>query len=200
MSEVKVSYPKSLKEVKKLTRNKTTIYFRAGCDSIDMLDLYTDGKSPVHWANHCFTDLVLEDFDCKFTELGSILYIDSPSSFHEIHQIASKPGPVDKFFKDDQAWTGEERYLPPGTERPYADDHARRKIQLAQKPLQESMWRMVGIRPSYFIGKWITKVQLVNRISGEGDWPIEAPIESVTYDFLNNETLINGLTSHLART
>ena len=129
-----------------------------------------------------------------------MMYIDSPGSYHEVHQIGSKPGPVDKFFKDDPDWTGQERYLPPGTERAYADDHARRKIALASQLLQESLWRVVGIRPSYYVGKWIEKVKMVSPLSDEGDWLIEAPIESVTFDFLNNETIINGLTAHLART
>ena len=129
-----------------------------------------------------------------------MMYIDSPGSYHEIHQIGSKPGPVDKYFKDDPDWTGQERYLPPGSERVYAVDHAHRKIALASKLLQESLWRMVGIRPSYYVGKWIEKVKMVSPLSDEGDWLIDAPIESVTFDFQGNETIINGLTAHLART
>jgi len=136
------------------------------------------------------------------TELGGppLMYIDSPGSYHEVHQIGSKPGPVNKFFAADSSWSGEERYLPPGSERKDAEYHARRKIQLVSKPLQESIWRLIGIRPSYQVGTWINKISMIKPLPLDSDWPIEAPIESITFDFLNNETIINGLASHLVRT
>jgi hypothetical protein len=130
---------------------------------------------------------------------GILRYVDSPDAYHEDHQVWSSPAPVTAFIGGTTSPTNEptpfNRLLPPGTEQPSAMFGAQRALYGNMNPERNSVWRVVGIRPSYRAGMWIDKV--VMYVNGAEqvtqDYVISAPLGSVLYDFTSQETVLGGL-------
>jgi len=131
------------------------------------------------------------DEDYAATAYGlPLLYVDSGEAYREHHQVASHPTSSSTFEGDDgTAPVG--RILMPGSERVNAAHAADRKLAYSRHPRRSSTWRMIGIRPEYKAGTWVHDVVL----KGEGSYRIEAPIGRVTFDFVKQETVIEGLDS-----
>jgi hypothetical protein len=123
-----------------------------------------------------------------------LLYIDSPNAYREHHQVESYP--VSGTFTDGTTTAASPltRILPPGSERVHATRAAERRLASARQPRRASTWRMIGIRPEYRAGQWLGKVHLVGGSDG-ADYTIQAPIESVVFDFKRQETVVGGLLS-----
>ena len=134
------------------------------------------------------------------TDLGGppLDYIDSPDAYHEKHQFDSSPAAFAKFYAGENVVTTPlNRLLPPGSEQPHAEYAARRRLDVSRFPKRQSSWQMIGIRPEFRAGDWIDKVKMVNAVDSESDFDINAPIETVTYDFIDQRTVLGGLISQL---
>lgn len=136
----------------------------------------------------------------------TLLYVFSPDSYHESHQVGSTPSPNTHYWggKDGTTKTSVplNRYLPPGSEALNAAYAARRKLASCKVPRKLSSWKMIGIRPEYKAGTWIGKVTTVGYENDpaaktqDPDYNILAPIESVVYQFTApQQTIIGGLSA-----
>lgn len=142
------------------------------------------------------------------TELGGLpmVYVDSPEAYHESHQIDSLPAGYQSYIADDSGAAaylnstsnGLTRYLPPGSEAIHAQYAAKRKLFGARWIKRRSRWSMVGIRPDYRVGQWISKVKVIQPNAGDSDYDIDAPIENIVHDFVNQSTIIGGLLSQVS--
>lgn len=120
-----------------------------------------------------------------------MFYIDSPNAYHEDHQVNSSPTAL-KFAvsKDNQEGDLEvpiTRILPPTSEANSAADAAKRRLLGTRYPTRRSAWYMVGIRPDYNVGDWISKVD------AHGEYDLNAPIENIVDDFASQTTILGGL-------
>jgi len=131
----------------------------------------------------------------------SLEYIDSPGVYKEAHQVDSKPAPNTSFYSGVSGASLSQapltRILPPGSEEGHAEFAANRALARHKLPERNSVWKMPGIRPEYRAGDWIFSVELVGGASGDTDYDISAPIESITYDFMAQETHAGGLLSSI---
>lgn len=120
-------------------------------------------------------------------------YIDSGSTYREEHQVDSYP--VD----DDPLLGVINRILPPGSEASNAQYAAQRRLYQSQRINRLSSWKMVGIRPEWKIGQWITQVDQIAVGTGGtigfigNPYKINAPIRSLVFDFHEQDTTIGGL-------
>ncbi len=126
-----------------------------------------------------------------------MVYVDSPDAYHEGHQVNSVPTDFTKFYG---GVDGEQlldvplrRLLPPGSEQPAAQFAAERKLFSMQNPERNSVWRIIGIRPEFQEGMWINQVRNINSDFDELNTDIDAPLNSVLFDFMAQETALNGV-------
>jgi len=140
-----------------------------------------------------------------------MLYVDSPGMYHEHHQVNSVPSPDFQFAGQpgSAGFSGAgygygplNRTLPPGSEEVHAINAAKRRLAGSKFPRRTSTWRMIGIRPEYTAGMWIKQITLVDPDNSDTDHPdtdydISAAVESVTYDFQAQETIVGGLFSSI---
>lgn len=117
-------------------------------------------------------------------------YIDSGETYREEHQVASYPVDNDSVRN---------RLLPPGSEAENAQFAAQRRLFSTQRINRLSSWKMVGIRPEWKVGQWINQVDQIfvdnNGFVGSAGLPykINAPIRSIVFDFMEQDTTIGGL-------
>ena len=130
---------------------------------------------------------------------GMLLYIDSPDGFHEDHQVNSYPSAVGSFVGT-ISQSGSPVAISTPLNRVLFDDstriatHAQRRIRDKKWIRRASSWKLIGIRPDYDAGMYIDTIKVSGQ-SGDRDYTIQAPVESVTYDFVNQVTLVGGLFS-----
>ena len=133
-------------------------------------------------------------------------YIDSGASYTESHQVDSLPTAIGTM----QGASGGalNRLLPPGSEADNATNAAERRLYKTQRIDRRSSWRMVGIRKEWKVGTWIDVVDPIAVDSNSKTYPhtveddeitptvykINAPLYSVTHDFMAQETILGGLT------
>lgn len=129
-----------------------------------------------------------------------LLYVDSPDAFHEKIQINSTPGPYSQFFGGIDGLqlltTPLTRYLPPGSEQPSALFAAERALFRNSNPTRSSNWRICGIRPEYRAGMWVQDIMMIHNEEDpivDPDFVMNAPLSSVLYDFMAQETVLNGV-------
>ncbi len=125
-----------------------------------------------------------------------IHYVDAKDSFHETHQVGSEPGPITEFYTGATTTTSSplNRILPPGSEASYAQYAAERKVFQQKLPNRTGVFRLVGIRPDFRAGMWVDKIISVNSINpADTDYTINAPIQSVFHDFVNQVSIIGGI-------
>ena len=127
-------------------------------------------------------------------------YIDAGDSYTEDHQKNSFPCGMDKFIAgsgtEEVGNDGLSRLLPPGSEENQAEDHAKRGMARNEWVKKRSSFKLAGIRPDYKAGTWIPVMKRRGGRAG-GDYPINAPAESVVYDFQNQTTIVGGLLSEI---
>lgn len=125
-------------------------------------------------------------------------YVDSPEAYQELHQVNSYPADFEKFSGgpdgNQEFNLPLNRYLPPGSEIDHAEYAARRIMARNEYVKKRTAWRMIGIRPEYYAGAWVAAIK---DPSGSLYLRIDAPIENVTFDFMNQTTHIGGLISEL---
>ena len=90
------------------------------------------------------------------------------------------------------------RILPNADERDDAEYAASKKLVTTRAVKRNSSFKMIGIRHDYDIGEWVINVNKVNSPTWTGDdltgtYPINAPIENITFDYENQYTAIGGL-------
>jgi len=131
---------------------------------------------------------------------GPMLYIDSPEGYHEDHQVGSNPSAI---LNIPSASTGYPTSVP--LTRILRDDtarqitHATRRVKDKKFIKRTSTWAMIGIRPDFRAGMYIEKIQVTGQ-GGDTDYIIQAPINSVVYDFMAQVTHVGGLVSATAGT
>ena len=142
-------------------------------------------------------------------------YIDSPDGYDEAHQVNSSPTANANFYSGTTSGATTSgplnRYLPPGTEEDNAQYAAERRLATLRHIRRRSSWKLLGIRPEYRAGDWVSYVHIVgydasgNQYNlGGGStvdysrYDIQAPIATVTYDFDNQVTTVGGLISEVS--
>ena len=124
-----------------------------------------------------------------------LAYADNRQSWHEDHQNNSSPTAA-----NDSGVSGADgpqtRLLPPGDESPFASQAAQRLLYNNKLPTRDSMFRVIGIRPEIQPGLWVDKVQIINSaVPGDTDYIMNSALKCVTWDFIGQETLVNGLST-----
>lgn len=123
-----------------------------------------------------------------------MVFIDSPGGYREEHQINSKPTEHDSLLNDgSHVTTPITRILPPGSEADHAEFAAARAKARNEWVKRRSSWKLIGIRPEYRAGMWINKINFTDGT----EYRLDAALENVTYDFLNQETILGGLVSEI---
>ena len=127
------------------------------------------------------------------TELGGglMLYVDSPEGFREEHQVDSYPAALTSFASaSGTAATPLNRILTDDSAR--AITHATRRVARKKWIRRISSWKMIGIRPEFDAGMYIDRIKVAGQ-TGDQDYLIQAPIETVSYDFVAQVTAVGGL-------
>ena len=122
-----------------------------------------------------------------------LAYADNRQSWHEDHQNNSSPTAA-----NDSGVSGADgpqtRLLPPGDESPFASQAAQRLLYNNKLPTRDSVFRVIGIRPEIIPGLWVDKVLIINSANPDDtNYVMNSALNSVTWDFIAQETLINGL-------
>lgn len=137
------------------------------------------------------TSIFTDDYN---TQLGGpmVAYADNRQSWHEDHQNDSSPTAA-----NDPEISGADgpqtRLLPPGDESPFAAQAAQRLLYNNKLPTRESVFRIIGIRPEIYPGLWVDQVTIINGADTDSNYLMNSALNSVVYDFMAQETLINGL-------
>lgn len=123
-----------------------------------------------------------------------LLYIDSPQSYHEHHQVGSYPAAAAKYYAGGTGTAAPlTRMLPPGGEAGAAGYAATRRLASAQRIKKTSSWSMVGIRGEYRAGMWIEKIFLDDGVTPVF-YSVDGSVEKVTWDFCQGQaTSIGGV-------
>ncbi|MFQ5409628.1 MAG: hypothetical protein ACE5FI_14560 [Anaerolineales bacterium] len=128
-------------------------------------------------------------------------YIDSPEAYREHHQVDSYPAGNDSYYggADGSVLSTAPltRIVPPGSERKHAEYAAERKLALTRHVYRASSWKLVGIRPEYRAGLWISKITPIGGDSSDTPYLVEAPLLRVTWDFSAQTTICGGLAGQL---
>jgi hypothetical protein len=126
---------------------------------------------------------------------GPIMDYIPDGEYREEYQFQSRPSAEPPANTGDTSYdaNGQTGYLPPGSEQPQADAAAARMLQKRRYLQRRSSWRLVGIRPDFRAGLWIGNAKVRNGEAGDRDYPIQAPVSSVCFDFLGQTTHVGGL-------
>jgi len=136
-----------------------------------------------------------------------VMYVDSPTSYFEMHQVDSYPTASPKYYNGSSTYTGEpndapdktttagalNRLLPPGSEQYSCELASLRKLNRYSNIFRTSSWSMIGIRSDFAAGDYVDKVHLYN--DDTDDYKLRGDIKNVTYDFQNQVTHIGGVIS-----
>lgn len=130
------------------------------------------------------------------SELGGpfMALIDSPESWRYLDRVNSSPMAASQATRS----TGTESYPVTGVlldETASATRHAKQRVDRNKRTKKLSAWRLIGIRTDYNVGDFIDYVRMRGGVAGDSDYKIGAPLESVVFDFLNQETRAGGLMS-----
>ena len=128
-----------------------------------------------------------------------VAYMDAPGEYFEKHQYSSSPAADERYFLGNGADSAPlTRLLPPGSESSAAKAAARRRLAMRKHPRRKSSWKLVGIRPEWFAGAWVSRIDVVGGNSADQSYKVDAPIMSVVWDFVNNQTVLGGLLSEVS--
>lgn len=124
-----------------------------------------------------------------------VLYIDAPQGWKENHQINSSPSVASSYPSAvggnvEQPIAG--RFLENDTGA--LVEHAGRRRIKQQYKQRKSSWVFPSIRTEYDIGQFIHNIAVTGQ-EGDVAYTIDAPIEKITIDFVNQETIYGGLIS-----
>ena len=117
------------------------------------------------------------------------LYIDGRNGLIETNQVNSYPAAYSQFGSDDLT-TPLNRILPPTDGRYEAEKIASRRALFAGQVKRDAKYILPKIDSSYKAGVWIDNL---HRTDAGYYVPIEAAIQSVTWDFVKQETEIGGI-------
>jgi len=123
-----------------------------------------------------------------------LLYIDAPDGYHEHHQVNSYPSGTT------YQWNGSvltpepmNRIVPPGSEERHAIYTAKRRLFSVSVPQRRTSWKMIGIRPEYRAGQWVSFVEVRGGPASDQNVLLNSPIDNVTFDFSMQETRLGGM-------
>lgn len=124
-----------------------------------------------------------------------VLYIDAPQGWKENHQINSSPAVASSYPSAvggnvTQPIAG--RFLENDTGA--LVEHAGRRRIKQQYKMRKSSWVFPSIRTEYDIGQFIHNIAVTGQ-EGDVAYTIDAPMEKITIDFVNQETVYGGLLS-----
>lgn len=152
-----------------------------------------------------FTSDYISDLGSEGANPLPMQYIDSLGSYMENHQVNSSPTSNSKYIiGGNDISVPINRILPPGSEQKDAEYAALRKLVKSKNIRKISSFKLIGIRYDYRVGHWLKQIQFVvgkdmtgyNYTSADtGVYTINAPIENITYNYLDQSTAIGGLIS-----
>lgn len=135
-------------------------------------------------------------FELVAGEIGGppLMMQDAGDSYPIEHQVNSIPLP---HLQTVPATTGTGTDAVPLTrvlrdEQSRAHQAAQRLLADKGEPEISSQWSLIGIRTDYEVGTWIDRV-MVYGATDDSDFPINAPLKSVLYDFENQVTVCGGV-------
>jgi hypothetical protein len=70
---------------------------------------------------------------------------------------------------------------------------ATRILSRRKRPEKRSSFVFRGIRREYFAGVWLNSIKILDGAANDQVFTIQAPIKTVTYDFVTQETKVGGL-------
>jgi len=128
---------------------------------------------------------------------GPLMHYMPDGGFVENYQYKSKPSAMIEFentgqTQDSDGITG---WMPPGSDQTGIDAAAARQLEKRRYQTRRTSWKMVGVRADYQPGMWVSKVKVRGGVAGDIDYDLKAPIKTIVYDFLKQETHIGGLLS-----
>jgi hypothetical protein len=130
---------------------------------------------------------------------GPLQYFEDGAGFSEHYQYRSRPSAMTDHGNtgetvDSNGITG---LLPPGSEQEQADAAAARILAKRRYMTRRTSWRFPGIRLDYWPGTWVSRVVPRQGAADDADYPVDAPVKSIVWDFLKQETHIGGLLSQV---
>lgn len=132
-----------------------------------------------------------------------LLCIDSPEAYKEGHQINSRATIKYTSETNGDGEEGEEivtittenKYAPPGSERPSAQKAAERKLLITGTE-KTSSWSMIGLRTEYSAGQYIYFANQISE-SGTEEYLVRSTIGKIVFDVGSQSTSVEGTPSSL---
>ena len=125
---------------------------------------------------------------------GAVHYVDSPDAWREEHQYSSEVTSATLYPAEDGQGGTSSLTRKLRDDSAAAQGHAQRRLSSQKWQRRMSSWAMSGIRNEFKVGMYIEKVKVSGQ-SGDVDYVVQAPIEELTFSYMNQMTNIGGLLS-----